>query len=232
MKLSIIIPVYNEKKTILKIIKKINKIKISKEIIIIDDCSKDGSREIIKKINQKNIKKIFHSKNLGKGAAIISAKKSHFICGDIVIIQDADLEYYPEDYKKLIKPIINEKFKVVYGSRVLNKKRYFSKNFSSIFRIFANHILTIFSNFINNQNLTDAHTCYKVFDKFIFKKISLSEKGFAFCPEITTKLSNKNILIKEIPIRYKGRNFTEGKKIKFSDGLDALFTIIKYKLIK
>tara|TARA_Y100000768_G_C23795622_1_gene594659 strand:+ start:153 stop:851 length:699 start_codon:yes stop_codon:yes gene_type:complete len=232
MILTVIIPVYNEKKTILKIIKKINKIKISKEIIIIDDCSKDGSRELIKKINRKNIKKIFHSRNQGKGAAIISAKKSQFIRGDIVIIQDADLEYYPEDYKKLIKPIINKKFKVVYGSRVLNKKRYFSKDFSSIFRIFANHVLTIFSNFINKQNLTDAHTCYKVFDKKVFKKINLSEKGFAFCPEITTKLSNNKIIIKEIPIKYKGRNFSEGKKIKFYDGVEAIQTILKYKFLK
>lgn len=232
MKLSIIIPVYNEKKTIIKILGRINKIKVSKEIIIIDDCSNDGSREIIKKINQKNVKKIFHKKNMGKGAGIISAKRSKLLSGDIVIIQDADLEYFPEDYKKLIKPIINKEYKVIYGSRVLGKQRYSSKNFSSIFRIFANHILTIFSNVLNQQNLTDAHTCYKVFEYKTFNKIKLIEKGFAFCPEITTKLSNKNIKIKEIPIRYKGRSFEEGKKIKFSDGFEALFTILKYKFTK
>ncbi len=227
-----IIPVYNEKKTIIKILRRINKINIFKEIIIIDDFSDDGSREIIKRIKQKNIKKIFHNANFGKGAAIKSAKKNKFITGDIVIIQDADLEYFPEDYKKLIKPITSKKFKVVYGSRVLNKKRYSLKNFSSTFRIFANHVLTMFSNIINQQNLTDAHTCYKVFDYKTFFRINLEEQGFSFCPEITTKLSNKNILIKEIPIKYKGRNFKEGKKIKFRDGLEALFTIIKYKFIK
>jgi glycosyltransferase involved in cell wall biosynthesis len=231
MKLSIIIPVYNEKKTIIKILKRINKVNISKQIIIIDDFSNDGTRKIIQEIKQKNVKKIFHNKNLGKGAAIKSAKKSKLVTGDIIIIQDADLEYFPEDYKKLIRPIVKKNFKVVYGSRVLNKKRYSLKNFSSIFRIFANHVLTIFSNIINQQYLTDAHTCYKVFNYKTFYSINLKENGFSFCPEITTKLSNKKVTIKEIPVRYKGRNFKEGKKIKFSDGIDALLTIIKYKII-
>ena len=200
MKITIIIPCYNEVDTILKIVDKIKRQKLLKQIILVDDFSTDGSRELIKKkLINKIDKIIFHKKNFGKGQCIISAKK--FVKGDIVLIQDADLEYSPSDYKKLIKPIINKKAQVVYGSRVLNKERYKSNNFTSTFRIFANHILTIISNFINSQNLTDAHTCYKVFDAKIFMKIKLKEKGFNFCPEITSKISKLKIQILEIPIK-------------------------------
>lgn len=226
--LTVLIPCYNEKKTISKIIKQVKKQKIRKQIIVIDDCSNDGTRLILKKKLKKSIDKlILHKRNYGKGASINSAKK--FIKGDIVIIQDADLEYSPKDYLKLIRPIQNKKISVVYGSRVLGKNRYFSNDFSSIFRIFANHILTIISNFLNNQKLTDAHTCYKVFDSKLFKKISLKEKGFSFCPEVTTKISLMNKKIIEIPISYKGRTYFEGKKINFTDGMIALKTLIKYR---
>ena len=229
--LTILIPCYNEKNTIIKIISKIKKQKIKKQIIIIDDCSTDGTRLILKsKLKTKVNTIIFHKKNYGKGAAINSGKK--FIKGDIVLIQDADLEYYPEDYSKLIKPIIRKKAKVVYGSRVLGKNRYFNNNFNSIFRVFANHLLTIFSNVINNQKLTDAHTCYKVFKTEIFKKIDLYENGFSFCPEVTTKVANLNEKIIEVPIRYKGRTYQEGKKISFKDGVSALKTLIKYRYFK
>ena len=229
--LSIIIPVFNEKNTILEIIKKIEAIKdIDKEIIIVDDCSNDGTKEILKKLVGLNYKILFHEKNLGKGAAIKTAKK--YTTGDIIIIQDADLEYDPQDYRKLIKPILNNDFKVVYGSRVLGKNRYFVKNFSSVYRIFFNHILTIFSNFINNQNLTDAHTCYKTFSSEVFNLVDLQEDGFSFCPEITTKIGLLNLKIKEIPIEYYGRSYKQGKKIKLSDGFKALITLIKYRYIK
>ena len=232
MTLTVIIPVFNEKKTIKKIIKKVKSLnKLKKQIIIVDDFSNDGTKEILKNISKtKNDKVIFHKENKGKGAAIISAKK--FIKGNIVIIQDADMEYDPKDYFKLIKPIKDKKFQVVYGSRVLGKKRYNSKNFISKFRIFANHMLTIFSNIINNQSLTDAHTCYKVFESKLFKKIDLESKDFAFCPEVTTKLSNKNIKILEVPIKYKGRSSQEGKKIQFKDGILAIYSIIKFKLFR
>ena len=229
--LSIIIPVFNEKNTILKIIRKIESLKdIDKEIIIVDDCSDDGTKEILTGISNSKYKIIFHEKNLGKGAAIKTGKK--YITGQIVIIQDADLEYNPEDYRKLIKPILNQEYEVVYGSRVLGKNRYFVKNFSSVYRIFFNHILTILSNLINRQKLTDAHTCYKTFYFKVFNSVNLEEDGFSFCPEITTKLSLMNIEIKEIPIEYYGRSYKQGKKIKLSDGIKALITLIKYRFIK
>ena len=229
MKTTVIIPVYNEITTIKTIVEKILNLKdLNIQIIIVDDFSTDGTRKIIEnELNNKIDKLILHSENLGKGAAIISAKK--FIEGDIVIIQDADLEYDPNDYYKLIQPIINKTHKVVYGSRVLNINRYKDNNFTSNIRVFANHMLTILSNLINKQKLTDAHTCYKAFDSKLFKDIELKEYGFSFCPEITTKISNLKIEILEIKISYKGRSFKEGKKITIKDGFHAIKTLFKYK---
>ena len=226
-KVTLIIPVYNEKNYIYKIIKKINKnFYYDKQIIIVDDCSIDGTREIIKKI--KNIdKKIYHKKNMGKGAAIKSAIP--YIKGNIVAIQDADLEYNPKDLNKLVKIMVSNNLRIIYGSRVLNKKRYNSDLFISNFRIFGNHILTIISNLLNNQKLTDAHTCYKVFRSEIFFKLNLKESDFAFCPEVTTKISLLNEEIIEVPISYKGRTLEEGKKINFYDAIRALITILKYR---
>ena len=169
-------------------------------------------------------------KNIGKGGAIKTAKK--ISNGQIIIIQDSDLEYNPQDYTKLIQPIKNKNFEVVYGSRVLGRNRYQSNNFTSLFRVFANHILTIISNIINNQNLTDAHTCYKVFSKKIWDSIILEENDFSFCPEITTKVGNKKIRIHEVPIEYNGRSYKDGKKINFSDGIKAIKTLLKYKFFK
>ena len=235
-KLSIIIPCYNEKQTIKTILKKViqslQKYKfLNYEILIIDDHSKDGTVEILKNISQQEkINVYFHERNLGKGAAIQTALK--FVTGDVIIIQDADLEYDPDDYYTLIQPIINQSIKVVYGSRVLGKDRYTSKAFTSLFRIFCNHMLTILSNIINFQKLTDAHTCYKVFSADIFNKITLEENGFNFCPEVTTKLSNLGINILEVPINYNGRSYKEGKKIRFIDGLIAIKTLFKYKFFK
>ena len=230
VKISIIIPAYNEENTIKEILKRIKKIKIKKEIIVINDGSKDNTLKILKK----NKKKYFNvlidlKKNKGKGNAIRQGLKK--AKGEIIIIQDADLEYYPKDYYNLIKPIIKNKTNVVYGSRVLKKsKRVISDNFTNKLRILANYFLTLFSNFLNNQSLTDAHTCYKVFRRNLVTNLNLQENGFSFCPEITTKLSNLKENIVEIPISYKGREYNEGKKIKFSDGLEAILTIIKYKL--
>ena len=232
MKLSIIIPVYNEINTIELIVDKINKQKfINKEIIIVDDCSTDGTTVLLKnKIFKKVSKVIYHKKNLGKGGAIKSAK--NIITGDIVMIQDADLEYDPQDYQSLIKPIKDNQFKVVYGSRVLGKKRYLLNNFTSIYRVFFNHVLTTLSNLLNNQKLTDAHTCYKVFSKEVFDNIHLKENDFSFCPEITTKISLKNLKIKEIPISYYGRSYKQGKKINILDGFKAIIVLFKYRFLR
>ena len=226
-KVTIIIPVFNEKNYIDKIIKKVkSNVYFNKQIIVVDDCSSDGTRKIIKKI--KNIDKIiFHKRNLGKGAAIKSAIP--YIKGNIVAIQDADLEYNPADLNKLIKIMISNNSRVIYGSRVLNKKRYNSDMFISNFTTFGNHVLTIISNFLNNQKLTDAHTCYKIFKSDIFMKLKIQENDFAFCPEVTTKISLLDEKIKEVPISFKGRTVVEGKKIQFYDAIRALITILKYK---
>lgn len=229
MLLTVIIPCFNEKNTIDAIIRKIKKQKnIKKQIIIVDDCSTDGTALIIKNKIKNISKKIFHKKNKGKGASIISALK--YIKGELVIIQDADLEYDPKDYHKLIKPFENPSVKIVYGSRFIKKNS--KKNFISKFRIMGNIFLTFFSNFINRQKLTDAHTCYKVFRSKTLISLNLKEKSFSFCPEVTTKASNIGIKIKEIPISYNGRNFQDGKKIQLYDAIDAMLTILKYKFFK
>ena len=229
-KLSVIIPCYNENTTITKIVEKVFNTKLNLEIIIVDDFSNDGSKEKIKKLHNKYIKKkIFHSKNLGKGACIKTGLRH--VSGDYVIIQDADLEYNPNDYKKMLRKFSDIKVDSVYGSRVLKKKRYsFKKSFPVNFIIFSNHVLTIFSNIINFQNLTDAHTCYKMFKTKILKKINPKENDFAFCPEVTTKISNMKYSICEVPISYKGRGYDEGKKIGIYDAIRVLIVVFKYKL--
>ena len=234
MFLSIIIPVYNEENTIIQILKKVNDQKkfINLEIIVSDDGSVDQTKNLITKNRQLYDKLIMNERNRGKGHAV--KKALNLVEGDIILIQDADLEYDPNDYKKLIEPIKNKITNVVYGSRVLNyKNRYLAtKSFTSIIRIFGNHILTVISNTLNKQKLTDAHTCYKVFTKNVINKINLEHNDFSFCPEITTKISNIGEKIIEVPIRYKGRSFAEGKKINFTDAFIAFFTIIKFKILK
>ena len=234
--LTIIVPCFNEKNTILKVINQIKRLKnIKKQIILIDDKSNDGTRELIKKKLGKKVNRIiFHKKNMGKGASIKSSMK--FIKGNIVLIQDADLEYNPKDYHKLLKPFKSKKTQVVYGSRVLGRKNMsiisYANHFSKGFRIFGNYILTKISNIINNQSLTDVHTCYKVFRKEIFFKLKIKEKDFSFCPEVTTKLSKLSCPIIEVPISYNGREVKDGKKIRFKDAISALITICKYKFFE
>jgi glycosyltransferase involved in cell wall biosynthesis len=227
MIISIIIPCYNEDKTIERLLNRIFSIRQKKQIIIINDGSSDKTKSIINKYKNKIDTIIHKKKNEGKGSCIILAKK--FIKGEVVIIQDADLEYYPSDYYKLIKPFKEKKTLVVYGSRVLNRNNYKNKNLAKSFRVFGNFVLTYISNFLNNQRLTDAHTGYKVFKTKLFKKIPLQQKGFSFCAEITTKLALLDIKIIEVPIKYNGRSYSEGKKINFFDAIKTFYTIIKYR---
>ena len=231
MLISVIIPVFNEEAYIKEILHRVNKVnKLDKEIIVINDGSNDNTINILKlECDGLYTKLIDNEKNMGKGYACrLGIEQAE---GDIIIIQDADLEYNPENYYKLIEPIKNKITKVVYGSRVIEggvRKRPTTFDFKV--RIFANIFLTFFSNLMNKQNLTDAHTCYKVFSANVLKKIELVENGFCFCPEVTAKISKLGEKIVEVPIDYYGRTHKEGKKIKFTDGFRALLSIIKYNL--
>ena len=229
-KLSVIIPCYNEKKTIQAILKKIieslNNYKIvDYEIIIVDDSSNDGTKELLNEIkNKEKIIIFFHQTNLGKGAAIQTAIQH--ITGDITIIQDADLEYDPYDYNKLLLPFFETNADVVYGSRFLGGGKYTRIHF--FWHYLANKILTFFCNSLINLNLTDMETGYKVFKSSILKSITLQEKTFAFEPEITIKLSKKGCKFYEVPITYNGRSYEDGKKIGLKDAFIALKAIILY----
>jgi glycosyltransferase involved in cell wall biosynthesis len=223
--LSIILPAYNEQTTIEKIVEQLLKVTIPKEIIIIDDGSTDKTKEIIKTFNHQDIKKIFLKKNYGKSAAIRCGIKR--AKGKITIIQDADLEYSPEDYTKLITPIIQNKTKVVYGTRFPKNRK--QKNISLFY--LGNKLLTLITNILYNTGLTDEATCYKVFDTELLKNIKLKSRKFEFCPEITAKLSKKGHKIIEIPISYNPRSKKQGKKIRYHDGISAIATLIKYKFI-
>ena len=231
-KLSIIIPCFNEKNTIEDILKKIdqslNYYKISNfEIIVVDDFSTDGSKEVLKELsNKEKIQIYFHDNNLGKGAAIHTALR--YTTGDIVIIQDADLEYDPFDYNKLLVPFFETNADIVYGSRFLGGGKYVRIHF--FWHYLANKILTFICNLFINLNLTDMETGYKVFKTSALKSINLKEKSFSFEPEVTIKLAKKNYKFFEVPITYNGRSYEEGKKIGLKDAFIALKTIILYSL--
>lgn len=230
-KISVIIPVYNEKKTILDILKEVKKVELEKEIIVVDDGSTDGTRDILKNIKDKEIKVILQPRNYGKGYAIRTGIKH--VSGDIIIIQDADLEYNPQDYYKLVKPIIQGKAKVVYGTRFPRKKdRFFP--FFHYFSLrnpyyLANKILTLASNILYFANITDEPTCYKVFSSDVLKSIDLKCMRFEFCPEVTAKVRKKAYKIYEVPISYNPRSIKQGKKIKLKDAFEAFFTLLKYR---
>lgn len=222
MLLSVIIPVYNEKKTILMVIDRIQKVNINKELIIVDDGSDDGTREILKSVDESNTKVIYLPINMGKGAAIRFGLEH--VQGDIVIIQDADLEYDPDDYHKLIKPIISEKAQVVYG------KRDFKMNKIKYLRYYwGGQIITILANFLYGASISDEPTCYKMFRREVFKKIKLRCIGFEFCPEVTVKVRKMGLKIYEVPISYYPRSIEDGKKIHWIDGLKAIYVLFKYK---
>jgi len=224
MRLSIIIPVFNEAKTIEKVLAQVKNLLVNKEIIIVDDYSTDGTRGILKNIKEAKI--IYHDKNQGKGAAIRTGLK--YTTGDIIIIQDADLEYNPAEYPALLKPILDGEAKVVYGSRFLNPTH------SPRYRLFylGNKFLSSLSSILYNQKITDMETCYKVFRREVIDNIEIESNRFDFEPEITAKIIKAGHKIKEVPISYNSRSFSEGKKIGWRDGVMAIYKLIKYRLKK
>ena len=223
-KLSIVIPVYNEKSTIDEIVKRVQNVDFEKEIIIVDDCSSDGTSDKIDKISGNNIKKLFHDKNKGKGASLRTGFQH--VTGDIVIIQDADLEYNPNEYSNLIEPIVDGRADVVYGSRFLGGPH----RVDFFWHYVGNKILTTLSNILTNLILTDMETCYKVFKAEIIKDIKIRSNRFGFEPEITAKLAKRKCVIYEVPISYSGRDYDEGKKIGWKDGVVALYCIVRFRL--
>ncbi|MDK2871843.1 MAG: hypothetical protein PWQ16_1195 [bacterium] len=228
MKLSIVIPVYNERDTIEKVIEKVKSVEIplEKEIIIVDDCSKDGTRDILMKYaSDPSIKIVFHRVNQGKGAALRTGFKE--VTGDFVIIQDADLEYNPEDYPKLLKPLLEGRADVVYGSRFLPTGE---RIVTSFVHYYANKFLTFLANLFCNLSLTDMETCYKVFRSELLKRFELQEDRFGIEPELTVKFSKLRCRFYEVGIPYIGRSYEEGKKIGWKDGFRAIWCIVKYKL--
>tara|TARA_B100000886_G_scaffold338641_1_gene301974 strand:+ start:145 stop:831 length:687 start_codon:yes stop_codon:yes gene_type:complete len=226
MKVSIIIPCFNEKNTVQALLDNVNQDSFfDKEIIVIDDFSTDGTREILKKINDKYTKLILNESNFGKGYCIQRGIKEAI--GDIILIQDADLEYSPTDYKKLIDPITNGDADVVFGSRFVGSQQTRVLYF---WHTVGNKFLTILSNMFTNLNLTDMECCYKVFKKDVIHQIKLKENRFGFEPEVTAKLSKMNIKIYEVGVKYFGRKYSEGKKISWKDGFAAIYHIIRYNL--
>ena len=226
MKISIIIPCYNEKNTLEILIDKVkSKCNLEHEIIVVDDFSNDGSREVLKNINHKIDKIILNEKNFGKGYSIRKGYENAI--GDIIIIQDADLEYDPSDYESLLNPIIEGHADVVYGSRFISAKETRVLYF---WHTLGNKFLTIFSNMFSNLNLSDMECCYKVFKREVMSGLNLQENRFGFEPEFTAKIAKLDIRIFEVGVKYYGRKYSEGKKITWKDGFSAIRCIIKYNL--
>lgn len=226
-KLSIVIPIYNEADHLEEVLRQIYAVEIGleKELILVDDCSTDGTREILKNIQNStdNTAKIFyHEVNRGKGATLRTGFEH--ITGDITLIQDADLEYDPQDYPKLLEPILNDTADVVYGSRFMEGRQ------EGLLRSYlANRFLTFLSNLVNGTKITDMETCYKVIKSDILKDISLSSDRFGFEPEITAKLAKRKCKIVDVPISYRGRDYHEGKTVSWKDGVAAIFHIFRFR---
>lgn len=230
LKLTVIIPVYNEEKTVEKIIRKVKNAKLNavkKEIIVVDDCSTDSTPDLLKKLKNRQIKAFFHKKNMGKGAAIRTGLENSN--GDIILIQDADLEYSPHEYKKLLKPIVEGNAKVVYGSRLESIR----KNINNMYKLhyIGNLFLTMLTNLLYGSRITDMETGYKVFRREVVKNIRLRADRFDFEPEITAKILKKGFRIEEVPIDFAGRKFEEGKKITWVDGIKAAYCLLKYRFL-
>jgi glycosyltransferase involved in cell wall biosynthesis len=224
-KLSVVIPVYNEERWILEVLRRVQAVEIPKEIIIVEDCSKDRTRDILATITDENVKIFYQEKNQGKGAALRRGFQE--ATGDVVLVQDADLEYDPAEYPRLLQPIIENKADVVYGSRFIGEKHRVLYFWHSV----ANWGLTVLSNMLTNLNLTDMETCYKVFRREVIAGMPLKSNRFGFEPEVTAKIAKRRPAwrVYEVPISYAGRTYEEGKKIGLKDAFSALACIIWYK---
>jgi glycosyltransferase involved in cell wall biosynthesis len=226
-KLSVVIPVYNEEQWIRELVKRVQAVPIPKEIILVDDCSKDGTRAILQELEGGDIRVIYQPVNRGKGAALREGFKH--VTGNVVVVQDADLEYDPAEYPRLLQPILENRADVVYGSRFIGE----SHRVLYFWHYVANKMLTTLSNMFTNLNLTDMETCYKVFRREVLQGIQLKSNRFGFEPEITAKIAkrrNPAWRIYEIPISYSGRTYEEGKKIGLKDAFTALYCIVRYWL--
>lgn len=226
MKLSVIVPVYNEAKTLEKILAKVKAVAVEKEIILIDDGSTDGSRELLEKCQKEDpsLKIIFHSHNQGKAAALRTGFEE--AAGNYVIVQDADLEYDPQDYLKLLPPVLSGKAEVVYGSRFMGSY----KNMATL-HYWGNRFLTWMINLLYGVRLTDAETCYKLIPTGLIQSIPIRSDRFEFDTEITVKILKRGYKILEVPISYAGRQFSEGKKITWKDGVSAFWYLLKYRFV-
>lgn len=222
MKVSIVIPVFNERPTLMKILAMVESLPLNKELVIVDDGSTDGSRDILEDLPPERARVIFHETNMGKGAAIRTAIPA--TAGDVIVIQDADLEYDPEEYHNLLAPILDGRADVVYGSRFKGS----SIRVHLFWHSLGNRILTLFSNMFTNLNLTDMEVCYKMFKAPIIKNIRLRSNRFGFEPEVTAKVARLRCHICEIPVSYAGRDYSEGKKIGWKDAVSAFYSIIRF----
>jgi glycosyltransferase involved in cell wall biosynthesis len=226
MKISVVIPVYNEVNTIAAIVERVRNVPLEKEIIIVDDCSTDGTRDELKRLGEEDgeLKIVYQDRNRGKGAALRQGFR--YVEGEIVIIQDADLEYYPEEYPQLVEPIIEGKADVVYGSRFLGRHRVFMLS-----HYLGNKLLNIATNILYNSVFTDMETCYKAFRTSILKRMRLHSNGFGFEPEFTATVMKLGYKVYEIPISYDGRSYTEGKKITWRDGFVSLYWLLRCRFM-
>ena len=229
MKISVVIPVFNERETIHAIIARVREFTQDREIVIVDDRSIDGTREILQEIEAQSsdVKVLLHDLNLGKGAAVRTGFQA--VSGDVVIVQDADLEYDPADYAKLLKPIEDGRADVVYGSRFAGNEAHRVLYF---WHYLGNKFITLLSNACTNLNLTDVETCYKVLRREVVDALELQENRFGFDPEITAKVAKMRCRIYEVGISYSGRTFAEGKKISWRDGIPVVIAIVKYNLFR